>query len=471
MTNRDERTHSVLDDLVAEIVDFYRHIRMRPVAPSVGPVKIRERLTARYDFERPLALADVMADVIHMMRQWTAHGGHPRHLGLFDPGVGLASVVADALAALYNPQLAVWNTAPGAIEIEQHVLRALAIRLGFDAATCSASFTSGGAEANFTALLVALTRAHPSMAREGLVGLRSRPVIYLSHEGHGSFVKAAHAVGIGRDAVKRVACDASLALDPADLERQVQRDRSDGLAPLMAIATIGSTATGANDPMPAMADVCARNSLWLHAVAAWGGSAVLSPALAPYVDGLALADSITWDAHKWLGVSMGAGMFFCKHRDAVRDAFAVEAAYMPRDIADDRVQPFATTMQWSRRFAGLKVFMALAESGFEGYARRIEHQLAMVERLRTMLTNDGWTIVNQSPLPVLCFVHPEMRARSITPRRVLTYLYDHQIAWLSEARPGGGESVLRACVTNHATQARDIDAVVKGLRTALNALK
>ena len=460
---------TVLTKLIAEVDDFFRHIRKRPVAPSVGPAKIREHL-ARYDFVTPVPLGDVLADVAHMMRQWTAHSTHPRHFGLFNPGAGIASVVADALVALYNPQLAVWNTAPGAIEIEQHALHALARRLGYDPVTCSASFTTGGAEANFTALIAALTRAYPSYASRGLVALGARPVLYVSDEGHPSFIKAAHAAGLGRDAVIGIRCDASFALDPAALEQRVHEDRAAGLAPLMAIATVGSTSAGAIDPIDAMADVCSRTGLWLHADAAWGGAAVLSPRLAAHVNGLARADSITWDAHKWLAVSMGAGMFFCKDREAVRAAFAVQAAYMPRDVADDRVQPFATTMQWSRRFAGLKVFMALAEQGFEGYARVIEHQLEMASRLRERLVAAGWLIVNATPLPVLCFTHPTLRKHSIAPRRVLNYLYQHQIAWISEARPGGGEPVLRACVSNQRTQTRDVDALVNGLAAALASL-
>ena len=143
------------------------------------------------------------------------------------------------------------------------------------------------------------------------------------------------------------------------------------------MATLGATGTGVLDPV----GPCAR---WPTATACGctrtrpGAGAPASPALRPALAGIEEADSVTWDAHKWLSVPMGAGMYFCRHPEAVRRAFAITAAYMPPPLEQAVDDPFAASAQWSRRHIGLKVFMALAELGLEGYARSlVEHQARM----------------------------------------------------------------------------------------------
>src|SRR6266699_6206824 len=138
-----------------------------PIVPTVTPQEIRDFLTSRYDFTKPAALDDVCADVERMLRTWQVHVTHPRYFGLFNPSVTLASVIADTLVAMYNPQLATWRTSPAANEIERHTLAWLTGKFGLPAGA-SASFTSGGAEANLSAVIVALTRAFPSYGEHGL---------------------------------------------------------------------------------------------------------------------------------------------------------------------------------------------------------------------------------------------------------------------------------------------------------------
>src|SRR2546428_4889161 len=137
-----------------------------PIVPSVTPQEIRGHLAARYDFSKPLDLDEVGADVEAMLRTWQVHVTHPRYFGLFNPSVTPASIVADTLVAMYNPQLATWRTSPAANEIERHTLAWLASKFGLPAGA-SASFTSGGAEANLSAVIVALTRAFPSYGEHG----------------------------------------------------------------------------------------------------------------------------------------------------------------------------------------------------------------------------------------------------------------------------------------------------------------
>jgi glutamate/tyrosine decarboxylase-like PLP-dependent enzyme len=431
-----------------------RGVAAGPIVPAVTPRDIRAHLESGYDFSTPLPLDAVVADVEDMMRRWQVQVTHPRYFGLFNPSVTEASVIADTLVAAYNPQLASWRTSPAANEIERHTLRWLAAKFGLPA-DASATFTSGGAEANLSAVVLALTRAFPSYGDDGLRGIEGTPVIYLTAQAHDSFHKIAHITGLGRAALRVVATAGDLTMDLNDLTRQVADDRRHGRMPLMVVGTAGTTAAGAIDPLRDLAWFCRVHSMWFHVDAAWGGAAILVPALRRHLDGIDAADSITCDAHKWFSVPMGAGMFFCRHPRIVAAAFRARTAYMPPASEDSAVDPYVTSVQWSRRFTGLKLFLSLAERGEAGYAGMIAHQVRMGDLLREALRREGWRIVNKTPLPLVCFTRDGLVAGEF-----LSALYRKQIAWMSEVRLGSGPPVVRAAITSFRTTPDDIDQVV-----------
>src|SRR6266852_9230468 len=199
-------------ELRSVVTKLERDIANGPIVPNVAPHEIRSWLASRYDFTRPMGLDDVTADVEQMMRRWQVQVTHPRYFGLFNPSVTLASVIADTLIAMYNPQLATWRTSPAANEIERHTLAWLAGKFGLPA-NAVANFTNGGAESNLSAVIVALTRAFPEYGEAGLRGLSGTPTIYLTREAHNSFNKIAHMTGIGRGALRTIATDPDLKMD------------------------------------------------------------------------------------------------------------------------------------------------------------------------------------------------------------------------------------------------------------------
>src|SRR3989441_5402751 len=229
--------------------------------------------------------------------------------------------------------------------------------------------------------------------------------------------------GLGRRALRPVATDRQLQMDLGDLARQVAADRHDGLAPFMVVGTVGTTGAGVIDPLPELARFCRSEGLWLHVDAAWGGAAILSPRLRGYLAGIEAADSITCDAHKWFSVPMAAGMFFCRHPEAISAAFRAETSYMPGPTVGPVVDPYTTTVQWSRRFIGLKLFLALAEDGEAGYVEMIEHQARMGDVLREALRRAGGRGVNTTPLPGGGFTRD-----GLDPAPFLAGLYHRQIA-------------------------------------------
>jgi len=444
----------MLDELRRAATEVECGIAGGTILPVVTSQEIRSHL-ARYDFSQPVSLDDLFADLRRMLRSWHVQVTHPRYFGLFNPSVTFASIVADTLVAMYNPQLATWRTSPAANEIERHTLDWLRARLGLPESTI-ANFTTGGAEANLSAVIVALTRAFPGYGEHGLRSLPAQPAIYLSDEAHHSFNKIAHMTGLGRRALRRIQTTADLKMDLAHLASRVAQDRSNGLAPFMLVGTAGTTAAGVIDPLPELVRFCRDEGLWLHVDAAWGGAAAISPALRVHLAGIDEADSVTCDAHKWFSVPMGAGMFFCRHREAVRQAFHAENSYMPAESEGSLGDPYTATVQWSRRFIGLKLFLALAERGEAGYVEMIERQARLGNLFRELLERSGWRIVNSTPLPLVCFTRDGLDTTGF-----LHELHRRQIAWMSEVRLGGGAPVLRACVTSFRTTESDLREVVR----------
>jgi glutamate/tyrosine decarboxylase-like PLP-dependent enzyme len=438
-----------------------------PIVPSVSAQEIRAHLESRFNFERGLPLEEVVADVERMLRQWQVQVTHPRYFGLSNPSVTLASVVADTLVAMYNSQLANWRTSPAANEMERHTLAWLAQKFGLPADSI-ATFTSGGSEANLSAVVVALTWAFPEYGEHGLRTLTGDPAIYLTEETHHGFNKIAHMTGLGRRNLRIVATDAQLRMSVHDLSKCVAEDRLHGFLPFMVIGTAGTTAAGVIDPLPQIAMLCKEQKLWFHADAAYGGAAVISPALRPHLAGIESADSITCDAHKWLSVPMGCGMFFTRHRESVAQAFRSDVTYMPSKVPAgeaDTFNPLTHSAQWSRRFIGLKLFMALAEFGEQGYAQMLEHQARMADLLREQLAATGWRICNDTPLPVVCFTR-----EGVNPSMLVAELRERQIAWMSDARLGGTD-VMRACITSFRTTEKEIDWVVTQMNSLLSETK
>src|SRR5947208_9768427 len=332
------------DEIRSVAAKLEAEIASGPIVPTVTPQEIRSYLTSRYDFGKPLALDDVIADVERMLQRWQVHVTHPRYFGLFNPSVTLASIVADTLVAMYNPQLATWRTSPAANEIERHTLAWLGAKFGLPADS-TASFTSGGAEANLSAVVVALTRAFPAYGERGLAALPAQPTVYLTAEAHHSFSKIAHMTGLGRGAIRSVATDGDLRMDLADLGRRVAEDRRNGFAPCMVVGTAGTTAAGAIHPLLELGRYCRSEGLWFHVDAAWGGAAILSPSLRGHLAGIETADSITCDAHKWFSVPMAAGMFFCRHSGVVAEASPPQTSYMPGRTGGPVLDPYNTSVQ------------------------------------------------------------------------------------------------------------------------------
>jgi glutamate/tyrosine decarboxylase-like PLP-dependent enzyme len=360
--------------------------------------------------------------------------------------------------AAFNPQLATWTTSPMAVEIERHVIRAVARRAGLPTATAG-HFTTGGSEANYTALICALTRASSGFGAAGVRAFPGPVTLYVSEDAHRAWFKIAHQAGIGRDAVRLVHTDGGR-LDPRDLRDRIRADRDEGCVPLMIAATAGTTNAGMIDPLAVCADIAREMDLWCHVDAAWGGALIASERYARNLTGIEQAHSVTIDAHKWFATTMGCGMFLTSLPDLLPAAFEVATGYMPSRSSG--LDPYVTSIQWSRRFLGLRLFLSLAAAGWDGYARHVERALGLAAVLKEELCGRGWRIVNDSKLAVVC-AEPPWGSANI--RDIVARVLGSGRAWVSAATFEGREAV-RACITNGETSRGDVLDLVESLEAS-----
>jgi glutamate/tyrosine decarboxylase-like PLP-dependent enzyme len=225
----------------------------------------------------------------------------------------------------------------------------------------------------------------------------------------------------------------------------------------MVVATAGTTGAGMIDPLHACADVAQQERLWYHVDAAWGGAALASERLRGLLAGMELADSITIDAHKWFATTMGCGMFITAHGAVLSEAFRVTTDFMPSNQTS--LDPYLNTVQWSRRFMGLRLFLSLAAAGWAGYGAHVERAVEVIARAEERLRERGWTAVNRSSLAVLCVVPP---AGSAPIREIVRRVLASGRAWVA-ATSFEGREVVRICATHGETSLADVEELVQAL--------
>jgi glutamate/tyrosine decarboxylase-like PLP-dependent enzyme len=461
----DVATRRELWAIVGEAIEsYYRDV---PHLRASGHIDMDEVLAAaeQFDFDHPLPPREAVGRVVSALRRLEPQTLHPRHFGLFDPAPTAMGVVAEALAAAFNPCLASWAGSPFGVETERHLVRKFGQVFGYEPASADGVITSGGSEANLTAVLLALQARFPGHRERGLQALTGQPMIYASRHAHPSILKAAAVTGLGTAAVREVPADQWHRMDTAALERLIRMDLAAHRIPLLVLATAGTTDAGVIDPIADVVGVGARQGVWVHVDAAWGGAAILVPEIRGALQGMDRADSITFDPHKWLSVPMGCGLLLTRHRGLLDQTFGVAVPFLAGS-EEPGLDPHSRSIRWSRDFAGLKLLLSLAVAGWHGYEEALRRQVLLAWQLRDGLTSDGWTLLNDTPLPVVCFAdgsddRPDLVAEAVNrsgEARIFTVRLGDRI-------------VLRACVTNYGTSAEDIELLIKLLGHARSEVR
>ena len=438
---------------------YYSGTASLSVSPKLDFEEI-VNLAGKYSFESATPASEAIAHVIESIKKYGVQVGHPSYYGLFNPRPNFAGIMADMISATLNPQIAAWSHAPFAAEVENYLVQTFGKKFGFPDDSIDGVFCGGGAEANHTAVLCAINQALPFYAKEGLLNTDTKLVIYCSAEAHHSIGKAAMLTGLGLDAVKSIPADTSQRMRTDLLEKQINSDLNNNLLPIMVVATTGTTGSGAIDPLPEIGSIAKKYNLWFHADAAYGGAAILDPEFKYVLKGIENADSITFDMHKWMSVPMGTSIFLTRDKEILFKTFRITTDYMPREAdALDVTDPYIHSMQWSRRFIGLRTYLSLLIFGWDGYAKTIHHQVEIGDYLQQQLLKNGWEITNDTDLPVVCFTNPDQKDNENYADKVCTQILESGKAWVS-VYPVNGIKSLRACITNYATTTNEIDEFI-----------
>jgi glutamate/tyrosine decarboxylase-like PLP-dependent enzyme len=415
--------------------------------------------------------------LLEEVRRWVVpnsfHLGSPRYFGLFNPTPTFIGVYADAIASLLNQNAAAWSHAPAGAHIERTVIRWMCDLVGYGPAAFG-TITSGGTLANLTGIKVALGEKIPEIRRTGVAGAPGRPTLYVSTQAHYSVDRLADLLGLGSDGLRKIPSDGQARLLPAELDRRIEADRREGRLPFCVIAIAGTTASGAIDPLPEIAGVCARHGLWLHVDAAWGGAVRLSRRHAGLLDGIERADSVTLDPHKWFSVPYAAGALITRDGPALRRAFEVKSAYLTDRLFSDHedLNLFQYGVAGSRRFDALKVWMALRHHGRRGYEKAIERQIALAEYLAARVgAAPDLEAVTRPGLGVFCFRFrpgpggPAGEELDRLQMRIQETLMQRGRVWVSTTMLQGRRA-FRFCATSYLSEERHVDLLLEEIRVA-----
>ncbi|MEM7105233.1 MAG: pyridoxal-dependent decarboxylase [Bacteroidota bacterium] len=413
---------------------------------------------------------DIKAVMLHTIEGIKKHGvqvTHPSYLGLFNPRPNFPSVMADVINSYLNPQLAAWSHAPYAVEIERLVIKEFCQKFGYPEGHQDGTFCTGGAESNLTAVLCALRKSFPDISENGIASVDKLPTIYCSSESHHSIEKAAKIVGLGKRSVIKIPVNEDLTMDVNALRRRIELDRKNNLKPFLVVGTAGTTGAGAVDDLLEISCICKEAGLWFHVDAAYGGGAIITE-YKDLMEGIEYSDSITLDMHKFFSVPMATSVFLTSDTTILHQTFGVHTAYMPQDgDPNEVIDPYVHSMQWSRRFIGLKIYLPLAVFGWEGYSKILTHQFEMGNTARKLLKAKGWTIENQSQFPIICFTHPDIAGDDKLVQDIVDHLNLSGKTWMS-SYPIDGRLTLRIQIANYETQVEDLVEFVVALSDILN---
>jgi aromatic-L-amino-acid/L-tryptophan decarboxylase len=373
--------------------------------------------------------------------------------------------VADMLASVLNQNVTAWRSGPAAVMIEQTVVGWLAQAIGCPG--FRGHLTGGGSSAN----LMGLAMAREAKAPANEKGIASRGVVYASREIHMSIPKSIALLGIGRDNLRLIPTDSSFRMIPEELEARLLQDKANGRVPIAVVASAGTVSTGAIDPFPRIAEIARRHGAWFHIDGAYGALAAMADR--EKFKGLELADSISLDPHKWLYQPLDCGCLLYRSPEAAQQTFSHSGDYA-RSLTADHIEGFVffeESMELSRRFRALKLWLSLRYHGINAFRQSIAKDLAQARRLANAVERESeLELLAPVELSAVCFRH--RGTSGLTEEELNSFnlaLLKRVVArgrvYLSNASLHG-KFCLRACIVNHRTKDADVDSVISEVLAA-----
>ncbi len=382
------------------IGDYLDTIRERPVQSRAKPGEIRHSLPAVPPAEGE-RLEVIFEDFERLVLPGITHWNHPRFFAYFANTGSTPGILAELLIAALNVNGMLWRTSPSATEVEEVACDWLRQEIGLPEGF--SGVINDTASSSTLYALAAAREVAPGVEvrKQGMAGARLR--MYASEEAHSSVEKAGIVLGVGQENFVRIKTDPDFRMDPGELERAIAADRAAGFTPFAVVATVGTTSVTAVDPVPAIADICEREKLWLHVDAAYGGAAAVLESHRWVLAGCERADSLVVNPHKWLFTPMDCSVLYCRREDVLKQAFSLVPAYLVTDDGGARnLMDYGTSL--GRRFRALKLWFVLRAFGVEGARARIAAHIEMARQLRGWIEEDpDFEVLAPSPFSTVVF--------------------------------------------------------------------
>lgn len=426
-------------------------IRQPPMAELAGRLDLDRMITggglAGDRLERFLAEYLAASTRLH-------HPGYMAHqVAVPEPRAAVAALVD----AVTNNAMAIYEMGPAAATVEDAVLRWMLTKAGWSPQTGAGVLTHGGSLANLTALLAARGRAAPEAWEDGTP---RDLVVVTSLSSHYSIARAAALLGLGQNAVRTAPTDADGRMDPVGLAALLRTERAEGRRVMAVVANACGTALGLYDPLRPIAETCRAQGIWLHVDGAHGASALVSRTHRTRMDGIDLADSLVWDAHKMLRTPTLCAAVLTRDRRDLDAAFREEASYLFHDKDQPGFDFIHRTVECTKAGLGLKAFFALAVDGEAALEAYVDRQFALARDAAALLRRDGFTVAAEPQANIVCFRTDGSDDDQLAIRRHLTQAGDH---YLSSAEHGG-RRWLRLTLMNPATGLEDVAALATAIR-------
>jgi aromatic-L-amino-acid/L-tryptophan decarboxylase len=352
---------------IDRIATYLAHPERWAVLPDISPGALRDSLPAQAP-EHGEPMTALLEDFDRIILPNTTHWNHPGFMGYFGITGSAPGIIGELLASALNVNAMLWRTGPAATELEAAALAWLAQLMGLPAGLDGTINDTASSSTLYALAAAREAQADLRVREEGLAGRADVPRlrVYCSAEAHSSVDKAALTLGFGLSGITRIGTDAEQRLDVRALEAAIRADRQAGIRPIAVVATVGTTSTTAVDPVPAMADLCEREGLWLHVDAAYGGSAALLPEMRWVIAGCDRADSLVVNPHKWLFVPIDCSVLYTRRPELLKRAFSLVPEYLTTTAPADARNLMDYGVSLGRRFRALKLWYVLRWFGAEG---------------------------------------------------------------------------------------------------------
>ncbi|WP_250672974.1 aminotransferase class I/II-fold pyridoxal phosphate-dependent enzyme (plasmid) [Paraclostridium ghonii] len=404
---------------------------------------------------------EVMEEMMKDIYDYRGRADHPRFFGFIPGPVCLNSWIGDVMTSAYNLHAGSWLVTSAGSCVEKSLINWLSEKVGYDTNKSSGLFVSGGSMANLTALVA---------ARDSKLSFETLPLgtAYVSDQTHSSVKKALKIAGISPKNIRKISVDSNYKMNIDELEKAINDDISKGLKPFVIIASAGTTNTGSIDPIPEISNICSQYGLWMHVDGAFGASILLSKNYNHLLKGIENADSLSWDAHKWLFQTYSCAMVLIKNKNNLAQSFSENPEYLrDLDVNDGEVNYGNIGIELTRPARGLKFWFTLQTVGTDELSRRIEYGIHLAEYAKEVVTGlNNWEIISEPQSAIINFRYaptgiPEQEINDLNSGISHLALQDNYAGVFTTVLDN--KVVLRMCCINPETTQDDIEQTITKL--------